>query len=85
MDTNLVRFELTLLGSNLWLTVEPVEGGQQGFSIERLRAVRFDREPQALRALAAAGVGHWSSFPHDGVQATVTREQLRTVGFRGNF
>lgn len=85
MDTNLVRMELNLLGSNLWLTIEPVQGGHQGFSIERLRAVRFNTESEALRALTGAGIGHWSSFPHDGVQATVTRDQLRTVGFRGNF
>lgn len=85
METNLVQLTLTLLGANLWLTAEPLAGGARGFSMENVRAPRFDTESAVLRALAAAGVGSWSSFPLDGIQATLSRAQLRSIGFKGNF
>ncbi len=85
MTTNLLRFDLRLLGKNLWLSAEAVAGGPRGFSMEHVRPLRFGTESEALRAMDRAGIGHWSSFPQDGIQATVTRDQLRTLGFRGNF
>jgi len=75
METNLVHFHFRRLGSGLWLDAEPAPGGQQQFAMEHVHRL----------ALEAAGVGHWTTFPHDGIQATVTRGQLRTIGFRGNY
>lgn len=85
METNLVHFHFRRLGSGLWLDAEPAPGGQQQFAMEHVHRLRIRSEGEVLRALEAAGVGHWTTFPHDGIQATVTRGQLRTIGFRGNY
>ena len=86
MDAHFFRLELRLLGMTLWLRAEPADtilGSDH--ALRHLRPVRFHTESEALRALAAAEVGQWSSFPYDGIQATLSRSQLRTIGFRGNF
>ncbi len=85
METNLVHFTFRRLGSGLWLDAEPVTGGQQQFAMTHVHRLRVRTEGEALRGLEAAGIGVWTTFPLDGIQATVTRAQLRTVGFRGNF
>ncbi len=85
METNLVHFLFRRLGSGLWLDAEPVPGGQQQYAMTHVHRLRVRTEGEALRSLEAAGVGIWTTFPLDGIQATVTRAQLRTIGFRGNF
>ena len=84
-ETNLVVFHLRWTGTSLLLQAEPVEGGPQAFAMQGVQLRRFQYEGDVLRALEHAGVGHWSSFPSDNIQATVTRLQLRTIGFRGNY
>lgn len=86
MEAHFFRLELRLLGGTLWLNAEPSDnilGGDH--SLRHLRPLRFRTESEALRAIDAAGVGQWSSFPHEGIRATLTRSQLRSIGFRGNF
>ena len=85
METTLVQFVFRRLGSGLWLDAEPVLGGQQQFSMEHVHRMRVRSEGEALRNIEAAGLGHWTTFPHDGIQLTVTRLQLRAIGFRGNY
>ena len=85
METNLVHFHFRRLGSGLWLDAEPVSNGQQQFSMEHVHRLRLRSEGEVLRALETAGVGRWTTFPLDGIQSTVTRAQLRTIGFRGNY
>jgi hypothetical protein len=83
--TNLVVFKLRRTGASLLLTAEPVDGGPQSFVMESLQMQRFRYEGDVLHALEQAGVGRWSQFPADNIQATVTRAQLRAMGFRGNY
>ncbi len=86
MDAHFFRLELRLLGMTLWLNAEPATDTLgSDHAMRHLRPVRFRTESEALRALATADVGQWSSFPHDGIQATLSRSQLRALGFRGNF
>lgn len=85
MGTNLVRFTLRSTGSSLLLAVEQVEGGSQTFTLAGVQVQRFRYEGDALRVLERAGVGRWSSFPVEGIEATVTRPQLYQMGFRGNY
>jgi hypothetical protein len=86
MEAHFYRLQLKLLGITLWLSAEPAEDilGPD-HSLRNLRPLRFRTESEALRALDSAGVGLWSSFPHDGIHATLSRSQLRAIGFRGNF
>ncbi len=75
-----------MLGVTLWLWAEPADNilGPD-HSLRNLRPLRFRTESEALRALAAADLGQWSSFPQDGIHATLSHLQLRAIGFRGNF
>ncbi|MGI4755899.1 MAG: hypothetical protein ACRYGF_03520 [Janthinobacterium lividum] len=78
--------DLRLLGATLWLHADPEEGVLgDDHSLRNLRPLRFGTETEALRALDGASVGHWSRFPLEGIHATLTRSQLRAIGFRGNF
>ena len=83
--TNLVRLELRFTGSGLLFVAEPVVGGGQSFAMQHVQPQRVRFEGDALKALERAGVGSWSRFPSDHIEATVTREQLRSMGFRGNY
>jgi hypothetical protein len=85
MDTNLVHFTLRRVGSTLHFAADPVKSGSQSFVMHSLQLQRLPSEYDALRALELAGIGRWSSFPPDGIEATVTRDQLRAMGFRGNY
>ena len=85
METTLVHFHFRRLGSGLFLDAEPVHGGQQQFSMEHVHRMRVRSEGEALKAVERAGIGHWTTFPLDGIQATVSRLQLREAGFRGNY
>jgi len=85
MDTNLVNFTLRRVGSTLHFNADPVKSGAQSFVMHSLQLQRLPSEYEALKALERVGIGYWSSFPPDGIQATVTREQLRAMGFRGNY
>ena len=85
METTLAHFHFRRLGSGLFLDAEPVPGGQQQFSMEHVHRMRVRSEGEALKAVERAGIGTWTTFPLDGIQATVTRLQLREAGFRGNF
>ncbi len=72
-------------GARLLFLVEPTDGGSRGFTLHGVQQQLLRYESDALKALERGGIGVWSSFPHDGVQATVTRDQLIAMGFRGNF
>lgn len=85
MEANLVNFILRRIGSSTYLDVEQVEDGKRQFNIEGAQRLRVPNETDALKRIEAAGIGHWTSFPTDNIQATVTRNQLRTIGFRGNY
>lgn len=86
MDAHFFRLELRLLGMTLWLNAEPADSTLSiDHALRHLRPVRFRTESEALRALDGAGAGHWSSFPLEGIHATLTRSQLSAIGFRGNF
>lgn len=86
MESHFFHLQLRLLGGTLWLNAEPSDNVLgSDHSLRHLRPVRFRTESEALRAIDSAGVGHWSSFPHDGIQATLSLSQLRSIGFRGNF
>ena len=86
MEAHFFRMDLRLLGGTLWLHADPVEDVLgSDHSLRNLRPIRFPTESEALRSLDRAGVGHWSSFPQEGVRATLTPAQLRSIGFRGNF
>jgi|GEM_PF-1768324 len=86
MENHFFHLELRQLGLTLWLHANPV-GDTPGpdHGLRHLRPVRFRTESQALRALDEAGVGNWSSFPHEGIHATLSHSQIRALGFRGNF
>ena len=83
--TNLVRFRLRSTGTGYLLEAEPVRSGPQSFTMAGLQVRRFHHEGEALRALEAAGVGRWSAFPPESIEATVTRDQLFSIGFRGVY
>ncbi len=85
METNLVVLRLRRTGVNLLFTAELVNGTSRGFVMEGLQPQRLRFEHDALHSLQRGEVGSWSAFPPDGVQATVTRDQLRRMGFRGNY
>ena len=86
MDAHFIRLDLRLLGGTLWLHAHLVEDTLgSDHTLRNLRPIRFPTESEALRTLDRAGVGHWSAFPQEGVQATLSLFQLRTIGFRGNF
>jgi hypothetical protein len=86
MESHFYRLDLRMLGIALWLSAEPAENTLgPDHSLRSLRPLRFRTESEALRALDTAGVGQWSSFPQEGIHATLSRSQLRTLGFRGNF
>lgn len=86
MESHFFHLQLRLLGGTLWLNAEPVDDVLgSDHSLRHLRPTRFRTESEALRAIDSAGVGHWSSFPLDGIHATLTQAQLRSIGFRGNF
>ncbi len=85
MESHFYKLSLRRLGVAFWLEADPVESSVgPDHAVRHLRPVRFRTESEALRALDAANVGHWSTFPHEGVHATLSRSQLRTLGFRGN-
>lgn len=85
LGTNLVLFRLRRTGASLLLEAEASQDGPQGFAMHGVQLQRFRYEGDVLRLLEHAGVGRWSSFPTDYIQATVTRSQLRAMGFRGNY
>lgn len=84
-EANLVTFKLVRIGSGTFLDAEQVDEGKRQFNMEGVQRLRVGGEGAALQALERADIGRWSTFPHDGIQATVTRLQLRTIGFRGNY
>lgn len=86
MEAHFYKLSLRRLGIVFWLEAEPAADSRLGpdHSHRHLRPVRFRTESEALQALGAAHVGRWTSFPDEGVQATLSRSQLRTLGFRGN-
>lgn len=86
MEATFYKLNLRRLGTVFWLDAEPLESRMGPDHAQRhLRPVRFQTESEALRALGSAQVGHWSNFPQEGVHATLSRSQLRTLGFRGNL
>ena len=85
METNLVLFKLRWTGSSLLFVAEPAHDGPQTFSLKGIQAQRIRFERDALVALERAGIGHWSAFPGDHIQATVTRQQLLAMGFKGIY
>ena len=84
-EANLVNLILRRIGSNTFLDAEQVEGGKRQFNMDGVQRLRISNETEALKRIDAAGIGHWTTFPTDNIQATVTRHQLRTIGFRGNY
>lgn len=86
MDAHFYKLELRKLGGALFLHAAPTgDLLGQDHALHNLRPLRFGTESAALRALEGAGTGHWSSFPDEGIGATLSRSQLRSIGFRGNF
>jgi hypothetical protein len=86
MQAHFYRLESKMLGLALWLYADPVEDTLgPDHSLRNLRPVRFRTESEMLRSLNAANVGNWTNFPPEGIHATLTPSQLRTIGFRGNF
>ncbi len=85
METNLVAFTLRWTGTSLLLAAEPVPGSTQAFSMQGMQLQRFRFEHDVLQLLERTGIGRWSTFPPDSIQATVTRSQLWQMGFRGNY
>lgn len=86
MESHFFHLQLRLLGGTLWLNADPADDVLgSDHSLRHLRPTRFRTESEALRAIDGAGVGQWSSFPLDGIRATLTHSQLRSIGFRGNF
>ena len=85
MESHFYKLSLRRLGIVFWLEAEPTDSNLGPDHAHRhLRPVRFRTEGEALRALDTADVGRWTRFPDDGVHATLSRSQLRTLGFRGN-
>jgi len=85
LETNLVVFKLRRTGASLMLAAEPAHDGPQTFTMQGLQAQRFRYEHDILQALQRAGIGHWTEFPQDSIQATVTRDQLLAMGFKGIY
>ena len=85
MGTNLVVFSLRRIGASLLFAAEAVEGGPQSFAMQGIQLQRVPYERDVLKALERAGIGVWTAFPADNIEATVTRGQLRTMGFTGNY
>ncbi len=85
METNLVLFTLRRTGAGVVFAAEPASDGPQTFSMHGLHFQRLRYESEALRALERVGIGSWSRFPDDAIQATVTRDELRALGFRGYY
>jgi hypothetical protein len=85
METNLVNFKLRWTGSSLMFVAEPSPDGPQTFTMTGLQNQRIRFERDALAALERVGLGHWSEFPADHIQATVTRAQLWALGFKGIY
>lgn len=84
-ETNLVLFILRRTGANLLFTADTIPGGAYSFNMQGLQPQRLRFQKDALDSLERVGLGHWSEFPPDGIQATITRDQLRLMGFRGNY
>lgn len=84
-EANLVTFRLVRIGAGTFLDVEQTADGNRQFSMGGVQRLRVQGEGAALQALERADIGRWSTFPHEGIQSTVTRTQLRTIGFRGNY
>jgi hypothetical protein len=85
LETNLVMLTLRRTGANLLFSADAVSNGPRGFVMQGVQPQRLRFEHDALKALERAEIGSWSAFPPDGVQATVSRDQLRRMGFRGNY
>ncbi len=85
METNLVALTLRRTGTSLLLEAEPVPGSPQSFAMHGVQLQRFRYEGDVLQLLERSGIGRWSTFPPDSIQATVTRSQLWSMGFRGNY
>ena len=86
MEVHFYKLSLRRLGLAFWLEAEPTDSNLGPDHAHRhLRPVRFRTEFEALRALDGAQVGHWTTYPEEGVYATLSRSQLRTLGFRGNL
>jgi hypothetical protein len=85
LETNLVNFKLRWTGSSLLFVAEPAPDGPQGFTMASLQNQRIRFERDALAALERVGLGQWSQFPSDHIQATVTRQQLWAMGFKGVY
>lgn len=86
MEAHFYRLSLRMLGRALWLEADPSDSMLGPDHAHRhLRPVRFQTESEVLRLLHAAHVGHWTNFPQDGICATLSVTQLRSLGFRGNL
>ena len=85
LETNLVVFKLRRTGAGLMLVAEAAREGPQAFTMTGLQQQRFRFEHDVLVALQRAGIGSWSEFPQDNIQATVTRDQLMAMGFKGIY
>ena len=85
LDTNLVTFKLRRTGAGLMLAAEAASEGPQTFTMAGIQMQRFRFEHDVLQALQKAGIGSWSEFPQDHIQATVTRSQLVALGFKGIY
>jgi len=85
LETNLVTFKLRRTGATLMLAAEAAKEGPQSFTMTGLQLHRFRFEHDVLVALERAGIGSWSEFPQDHIQATVTRAQLQALGFKGIY
>jgi hypothetical protein len=85
LETNLVTLKLRRTGAGLMLAAEVAKEGPLSFNMTGLLPQRFRFEHDVLLALQRAGIGSWSEFPQDHIQATVTRGQLRSMGFKGIF
>lgn len=64
---------------------EPVRGEPQAFTMTGIQSQRVRHERDVLQALERAGIGQWSTFPSDHIVATVTRDQLWAMGFKGVY
>jgi hypothetical protein len=86
MNTHFYKLSLRRLGPAYWLEAEPADGllGPD-HAYRHLRPSRFRTETEVLRAMEAAQIGAWTTFPYDGVYATLSPTQLRMLGFKGAF
>jgi hypothetical protein len=85
LETNLVTFQLRRTGAALMLVAEAAKEGPSSFNMTGVLPQRFRFEHDVLIALQRAGIGSWSEFPQDNIQATVTRDQLKALGFKGIY